>query len=60
MLNQRNYGVVLLRILAMLFVVVLHTLGHGGVLANAPAGTMQYSTSWALEIIAYPAVDILP
>ena len=58
MLNQINYGIDLLRIIAMFFVVVLHTLGHGGVLGGAEMGTMQYSTSWALEIIAYPAVDI--
>lgn len=29
-LNQRNYGVDLLRLLAMLFVTILHVFGHGG------------------------------
>ncbi|MBQ5998579.1 MAG: hypothetical protein IJL70_03820 [Treponema sp.] len=32
--NQRNYGIDLLRILAMYMVVVLHVLGCGGILEN--------------------------
>lgn len=28
---ERNYGIDLLRIVSMLFIVVLHTLTHGGV-----------------------------
>lgn len=55
--RERNNGIDLLRIIAMFFVVILHALGHGGVLDNVETGSPQYSLAWALEIIAYPAVD---
>lgn len=52
----RNYGIDMLRILSMLGVVLLHTLGHGGILgiSQTPA---RFSLVWFLEILAYPAVD---
>ena len=39
----------------MFLVVVLHVLGHGGILATAQSE--QYAISWFLEVIAYCAVD---
>ena len=54
----RNYGVDLLRLVSMCFVVVLHTLGQGGVLAAAPAGSAAYRAAWGLEALAYCAVDV--
>jgi len=56
--NDRNHGIDLLRVVAMFFVVVLHSLGHGGVLGNAITGSGQYQFAWFLEIFAYCAVDI--
>lgn len=53
---KRNYGIDLLRGLSMLGVVVLHILGHGGVLETA-ASPLGFSVSWLLEVIAYPAVN---
>lgn len=55
---ERNYGIDLLRILSMLYVLVLHVLGNGGVLGAATEGTAQYMASWFLEIWTYGAVDI--
>ena len=55
---KRNYGIDLLRVLSMLYVVMLHTLGRGGALNAASKGTIQYQVSWFLEIWAYGAVDI--
>ncbi len=55
MSSKRNYGIDLLRLISMFFVVMLHLLGHGGVLKNA-SGT-QYVPSWLLEVIAYCAVN---
>lgn len=52
---ERNYGIDLLRLVAMFFVVILHVLGQGGVLANAE--NFQYNLSWLLETVAYCAVD---
>ncbi len=54
--KSRNYGIDLLRIITMLGVIMLHTLGHGGVLANA-IRAKQFDTAWFLEVIGYPAVD---
>ena len=56
--NQRNYGIDLLRILSMFLVVVLHTLGHGGVLQNCISYSLNYYTAWFLETAAYCAVDV--
>ena len=56
--NKRNYGVDLLRIVSMFYIVILHTLGHGGVLETAEIGSIQYQAAWFLEIWAYCAVDV--
>ena len=42
----------------MFFVVVLHSLGQGGILKNTIVDSIQYKFSWFLEICAYCAVDI--
>ncbi len=54
--KSRNYGIDLLRIITMLGVVMLHILGHGGVL-GAAVRAKQFDTAWFLEVIGYPAVD---
>lgn len=55
--SQRNYGIDLLRIVSMFFVLVLHCLGHGGVLANARVLGAQYHVAWLLETAGYCAVN---
>ena len=57
-MKEKNIGINLLRIYAVLSVVILHFLGHGGVLANTLINSSQYKLSWLLEIMAYPAVNI--
>lgn len=54
--KTRNYGIDLLRIFSIFLVAILHVLGHGGVLAST-ASRWHYSAAWALEILAYPAVN---
>ena len=44
--KQRNYGIDLLRMIAMLMVVILHILGKGGVLQAAPPLSIRYETAW--------------
>ena len=56
--KERNAGIDLLRIVSMFFVVVLHSLGQGGILFNTAVGSSQYKVAWLLEIFAYGAVDI--
>lgn len=55
---DRNYGIDLLRVVAMFFMVILHCLGHGGILNNVVQNSQQYKAAWLLEIYAYVAVDI--
>lgn len=54
--SARNYGIDLLRVLSIFLVVILHILGHGGVLATT-ASYGHFSAAWFLEILAYPAVN---
>lgn len=54
--SARNYGIDMLRILSMLGVVFLHTLGHGGILGISQSPE-RFSLVWFLEILAYPAVN---
>lgn len=56
--NERNYGIDLLRIIAMLYVVILHCLGNGGLLANCQGNTLQHDIAWAMETWSYCAVDL--
>ena len=55
----RNYGIDLLKILAMFMVIVLHILGQGGVLKNLTPTLFfsKYSIAWFIEIGAYCAVN---
>ena len=55
--HSRNYGIELLRILAMFFIVLLHVIGQGGVAGAAAAGSAQYRAAWILLAFAYPAVN---
>ena len=48
----------LLRITAMLMVLMLHALGHGGILDSYEFGTLGYIVFWFLETICYVAVNI--
>lgn len=52
-----NYGIEVLRIISMFMVVILHVLGQGGILANAPTDSPQYHVAWLLEILCYCAVN---
>ncbi len=56
--TSRNYGIDLLRILAAFYVVILHSLGHGGAMQAAARGSHQYMVIGFLEIWAYCAVDL--
>lgn len=56
--NERNYGIDLLRIISMFFVVILHCLGQGGILQSVATNSIQYKFAWFIEICAYCAVNI--
>lgn len=54
----RNDGIDLLRLVSMLYVVMLHVLGTGGLLRAAEGGSGQYYVGWFLEMWVYCAVNI--
>lgn len=54
-IDNRNYGIDLLRLVAMFMVVILHVLGQGGILSEAVR--TQYVMAWFLEIVSYCAVN---
>lgn len=55
--DERNYGVDLLRIVAMLMVVLLHVWGPGGILFEVKSGTAHYQAAWLLEIAVFCAIN---
>lgn len=57
MKQHRNYGIDILKILSMFMIILLHLLGHGGVLKNTEVSTTQYNTAWLLETASYCAVN---
>lgn len=54
---ERNTGIEALRMVSMLMVVMLHIMGHGGILSAAVPGTLRYAAVWLWETAAYCAVD---
>ena len=54
---KRNYGIDLLRIVSMVFVIVLHIMGVGGICANAALFSPQFSLSQFLRIATFSAVN---
>ena len=58
MKKERNYGIDLLRVISMLFVVILHSLGQGGILNNVVIDSNQYMCGWFLKSFVFCAVNI--
>ena len=55
--SRRNYGIDILRIVSMIFICMLHILGQGGILLKTEPQSVNYFSSWFLEIFAYCSVD---
>lgn len=56
--QERNYGIDLLRMVAMFLVAVLHVLGQGGILKNTNVNSGQYLVGWFLELAAFTSVNL--
>lgn len=54
---KRNYGIDLLRMVAMVFVILLHLTGVGGICANATLFSPQFFLSQFLRIATFCAVN---
>ena len=57
MKEEHNYGIDLLRIVAMFMIVILHVLGRGGILEASENHPFKYCVAWFLEIASYCAVN---
>ncbi len=57
MSKTRKTNLELLRVLAMFMVIVLHTLGHGGVLNTYTFGQAGYYVIWLIESLCLVAVN---
>lgn len=55
-LSERNSGIDLLKIFSMFLILLLHLIGHGGLLDTNEID--NYLVLWIVEIIALPAVNI--
>lgn len=56
--NERNYGIDLLRIVAMIMIPALHIMGHGGILTATIPLTYHNEAAYFLETAAYCAVNV--
>ena len=56
-MRNRNYGIDLLRIISMIQILMLHTLGHGGILSKLSPDATLYKFAWFFEIACYGAVN---
>ena len=55
--RKRNYGIDLLRIIAIGMILILHILGKDNVLASAEVFSANYKAAWLMEIGCYGAVN---
>lgn len=55
--TTRNYGLDLLRCIAMIMIVILHILSGSGLLSKTTVGTAEYETVWFIEIFCFCAVN---
>lgn len=54
-MNHRNSSLDMLRVVSMWMVIVLHSLGHGGVLNDQ--NNIEYYVVWLMESFSYVAVN---
>lgn len=57
-MKDRNYGIDILKILAMFFILILHIDNKGGLFKFSSQSSLQYNIIMILEIIAICAVNI--
>ena len=53
MVKERNVGIDILKIVAMMMIVILHFLGHGGVLKSLDFGILKRRVFWFLELNSF-------
>ena len=53
----RNINIELLRIISMLMIIIMHLLGHGGILDNVKLYTTNYILVWTINALAFVSVN---
>ena len=56
-IRRRNYGIDILKLLAMYMIVILHLIGNGGILQDIEHTQSSYYVIWFLEICCYCSVN---
>jgi len=56
--KERNFGIDLLRLLAMYMIVILHIINQGGVINNTKKFSFSYYFALLLNIFAYSSVNV--
>lgn len=56
--DKRNFGIDLLRIIAMVMVVSHHFLGHGGVLDSVNEFSFNWFCAWIMRSVCYVSVTL--
>lgn len=54
---KRNYGIDCLRLVLMFMIVVVHLLGHGGLLGSAPLLSAKYMVLWLMESFGFCVIN---
>ncbi len=57
LMEERNYGIDLLRLVLMYMVCIIHVLGQGGILGNLTRGTVDHAVYWFFQSIVCCAVN---
>jgi surface polysaccharide O-acyltransferase-like enzyme len=53
----RNINIELLRIISMIMIIIMHLLGHGGILDNVKPYTANYMLVWTINALAFVSVN---
>lgn len=55
--TQRNIGIDLLKIVSMFMIIILHLLGHGGIISSSKPLSVQHYSAWLLEVTVFCSVN---
>lgn len=56
-LKKKNYGIDVLKIISVLFIITTHVIGQGGILRNVGVGSTKYYILHIIQAFAYIAVN---
>lgn len=57
-MKKRRANLELLRVIAMIMIVTMHLVNHGGMIDLAESGTASYYIAWGLLGLGIPSINI--